>query len=108
MAQFDAVFERSPVRRAGRDGFVRNVCVALGNRGEAGAAASLALTLESDPSALVRMHAAWALGEIGRRLGAENASCSVKDVRDRLEGASRDDLDPSVREEANAALERLL
>jgi epoxyqueuosine reductase len=56
-------FEGSPVRRAGRDGFVRNVCVALGNRGDAGALPALREAAE-DPSTLVREHAVWAIERI--------------------------------------------
>jgi len=67
---FETLFAGSPIRRAGRDGFLRNVCVALGNKGEAAAVPALARALEHDPSPLVREHAAWALGEIaGRALG---------------------------------------
>jgi epoxyqueuosine reductase len=62
----------SAIRRAGRAGFARNVCVAIGNwlasappgePHEAGVDA-LAAAL-SDPEPLVRGHAAWALGRVG-------------------------------------------
>lgn len=66
-AGFETLFAGSAIRRAGRDGFVRNVCVALGNRGERAALPVLARTLEGDPSELVREHAAWAMGEIEAR-----------------------------------------
>ena len=62
--EFLARFEGSPVRRAGRDGFLRNVCVALGNRGESSALPALRTTAESDSSPLVREHAVWAIGRI--------------------------------------------
>ena len=101
--EFDALFEHSPIRRAGRAGFVRNVCVALGNRGEASAVPALARALEHDVAPLVRAHAAWALGEIARRLAAESAACSVEEVRARLERAAAADRDDEVREEACAA-----
>jgi epoxyqueuosine reductase len=52
------------VLRAGRGGFLRNVCVALGNAGRAGSVPALAATLD-DADPLVRAHAAWALGRIG-------------------------------------------
>jgi epoxyqueuosine reductase len=55
---------RSPVRRAGRVGFARNVCVGLGNSGLPEAVPVLASAL-SDPEPVVRAHAAWALGRIG-------------------------------------------
>jgi epoxyqueuosine reductase len=61
---FRKQFEGSPVRRAGRDGFLRNVCVALGNRGDRGALPALQETAEHDPSPLVREHARWAIERI--------------------------------------------
>lgn len=69
--EFRRRFEGSPVRRAGRNGLLRNVCVALGNRGDAAALPYLERVL-SDRSALVREHAAWAIGRIRRqKKGAE-------------------------------------
>ena len=70
---FQARFRGTPLLRARRDGFLRNVCVALGNRGDAGDAARLARTLAEDPSPLVRAHAAWALGRLGARSALEAA-----------------------------------
>ena len=52
------------VRRAGRAGLLRNVCVALGNWGADEAVPPLTAALE-DPEPLVREHAAWALGRVG-------------------------------------------
>jgi hypothetical protein len=49
------------------------------------------------------MHAAWALGEIGRRIAAGRAPCSVDDMRRVLETAAGD-VSAEVREEAAAAL----
>lgn len=57
-------FRNSPVKRAKRVGLQRNVCVALGNISDLAAVPALSKALESD-SALVRGHAAWALGRIG-------------------------------------------
>ena len=65
-------FRRSPIKRAKRVGLQRNVCVALGNIGDEAAVPALAKALESQ-DALVRGHAAWALGRIGGRGGR---SCS--------------------------------
>ena len=58
-------FEGTAVLRAGRDGFLRNVCVALGNRGLVADRPALEHALE-DSSSLVREHAAWALEQISR------------------------------------------
>jgi epoxyqueuosine reductase len=57
-------FKGSPVLRAKRRGFLRNVIVALGNLRCAEAVPPLIGMLE-DEEPLVRGHAAWALGEIG-------------------------------------------
>jgi epoxyqueuosine reductase len=57
---FRALFRRSPVKRIGRDRFVRNVLIAIGNSGDA----SLAVSAEErllDDSPLVRAMAVWAL-----------------------------------------------
>ena len=55
-----ALFQASPVKRAGRDRFVRNVLIAIGNSGEI-ALAEQAQNLLCDPSPLVRAMAVWAL-----------------------------------------------
>jgi epoxyqueuosine reductase len=61
--EFSRRFSSSPVRRVKRDGFVRNVVVALGNSGNREAVAPLVHAM-SDTSPLVRTHAAWALGQL--------------------------------------------
>lgn len=112
-AAFDALFEHSPVRRTGRAGFLRNVCVALGNRRRPESVAALAATLAREPDSLVRAHAAWALGEIGRhapnQAGASGAGGSTAHSRAlrELERAGARDPDAGVREEAREALARL-
>ncbi len=60
-AAFARAFRGSPVKRAKRDGLLRNVCVALGNQGGEEVVAVLTRALE-DRAPLVRGHAAWALG----------------------------------------------
>lgn len=65
-AEFAVRYRGRAIMRAKRDGFVRNVCVALGNVGTPSDVAALVETL-SDDSALVREHAAWALGRLGER-----------------------------------------
>jgi len=58
-------FVGSPITRPKRRGFLRNVCVALGNLRDPRAVPALARALAEDPEPLVRAHAAWALGRIG-------------------------------------------
>jgi epoxyqueuosine reductase len=62
-AAFRKLFAKSPVKRTGRDRFVRNVLIAIGNSGDAALAAG-ALRLLTDPSALVRGAAVWALSRL--------------------------------------------
>jgi epoxyqueuosine reductase len=62
-AAFAARFTGMAVLRAGRDGFLRNVCVALGNRADRADAPALE-RVTHDPSPLVREHAAWALARM--------------------------------------------
>ena len=59
-------FRNSPIKRAKRVGLQRNVCVALGNIGDPSAIPALVGALYSE-TPMVREHAAWALGRIGRR-----------------------------------------
>ncbi len=64
-AGFRALFAGSPIKRIGRDRFVRNVLIAIGNSGDARLAAGGATALLADPSPLVRAMAVWALLRLG-------------------------------------------
>lgn len=64
---FDATFGGTAVARAKRRGLARNATVALGNSGNRDAIPVLERSLREDPEAIVRAHAAWALGRIGGR-----------------------------------------
>jgi epoxyqueuosine reductase len=73
-AAFRARFAKNPVKRIGRDRFIRNVLYAIGNSGD-GALAAEAERLLDDESPLVRGAAVWALSrllppETFERLGA--------------------------------------
>ena len=63
---FRALFSKSPVKRIGRDRFIRNVLVAIGNSGDAGLAGE-ARRLLDDTSPLVRGAAVWALSQLIER-----------------------------------------
>jgi epoxyqueuosine reductase len=65
-AAFRALFTKSPVKRIGRDRFLRNVLIAIGNSGDA-ALAEEARRLLGDESPLVRGAAVWALGQLAPR-----------------------------------------
>ncbi|UUX51389.1 tRNA epoxyqueuosine(34) reductase QueG [Nisaea acidiphila] len=58
-AGFRARFSGSPVKRIGRDRFLRNVLIACGNSGDTNMISGIRPLL-SDPSPLVRAMAAWA------------------------------------------------
>ncbi|MEM6625768.1 MAG: tRNA epoxyqueuosine(34) reductase QueG [Pseudomonadota bacterium] len=62
-AAFREVFAGSPIKRIGRDRFVRNVLIAIGNSGAPGLAQSAEAQL-TDPSPLVRGAAVWALKQL--------------------------------------------
>jgi epoxyqueuosine reductase len=66
-AGFRALFRKSPVKRIGRDRFVRNVLIAIGNSDDASLAEE-ASRLAHDESPLVRAMAIWALKRLGAPL----------------------------------------
>ena len=62
-ASFRAMFTKSPVKRIGRDRFIRNVLIAIGNSGDVALAAN-ARALLDDENPLVRGAAVWALSRL--------------------------------------------
>ena len=92
---FAKQFRGTPIKRAKRGGLQRNICVALGNIGDAKAVPPLVEVLfSSEP--IVRTHAAWALGRIG-------GSLALAALRRRRLSES----EPSVCEEITVALQHL-
>ncbi len=61
---FRAMFSGSPVKRLGRDRFVRNVLIAIGNSAEAGLR-PVAARLTQDASPVVADAARWACNQLG-------------------------------------------
>jgi epoxyqueuosine reductase len=92
-AGFRAAFSGSPIKRIGRDRFLRNVLVAIGNSGDP-TLAPAAEPLLDDASPLVRGAAVWALG---RLLGPDGLQ--------RLASARTDDPEAEVREEWQAGFQ---
>jgi len=88
-ARFRALFAKTSIKRTGRDRFLRNVLIAIGNSGDATLAPD-ARRLLDDGSPLVRGAAVWALS----RLMPENEFAALK----------REDDDSSVNDEWSAAL----
>jgi epoxyqueuosine reductase len=94
---FNRKYKSSPLKRAKRRGYLRNITIALGNRvarGDHSAIAALVHTLHNDPDSLVRRHAAWALSQTNR-----------EDARRALEQAEAQEQDEAVREEIRQVLE---
>ncbi len=67
-ASFKQKFAGTPMLRTKRRGLLRNVCVALGNTGDARALPSLEKAM-NDGEPLIREHAAWAVEQILGRAG---------------------------------------
>ncbi|MCK1540746.1 tRNA epoxyqueuosine(34) reductase QueG [Bradyrhizobium sp. 179] len=90
-ASFRTLFKKSPVKRIGRDRFLRNVLIAIGNSGKPALSAE-ARRLLDDPSPLVRGAAVWALGQLVEREAFAEMRLQVLDRQP----------DESVREEWRA------
>ncbi len=91
-AAFRALFTKSPVKRIGRDRFLRNVLIAIGNSGDAALVDEARRSLD-DASPLVRGAAVWALGQLMAREDFE-------EMRSRTIATESDE---GVREEWRAA-----
>jgi epoxyqueuosine reductase len=68
--EFRNLFRNSPIERIRRRGFLRNVCVALGNVGTAEDLPALKHAVR-DPEPLIAEHAAWAMDRIRARFPSE-------------------------------------
>ena len=90
-AQFRTLFSKTSIKRTGRDRFVRNVLIAIGNSGDSTLAVD-AEHLLADASPLVRGAAVWALSKL---LSREKFTALSRQYRDS---------DVTVREEWSAAL----
>lgn len=77
-AAFRALFTRSPVKRIGRDRFLRNVLVAIGNSGD-DSLAEVAADLLADAAPLVRGAAIWALSELAPQRLADGPPATEAD-----------------------------
>jgi epoxyqueuosine reductase len=65
-SSFRVAFKGSPIKRVKRRGFLRNVCVALGNIGTPEDLIALQ-NAAADPEPLIAEHAAWAINQINHR-----------------------------------------
>jgi epoxyqueuosine reductase len=67
---FRQLFRKSPIKRIKRRGFLRNVCVALGNVGMREDLPALEKAA-ADPEPLIAEHARWALAQVRARVGED-------------------------------------
>jgi epoxyqueuosine reductase len=77
------------LRRVNRQQLMRNAAVAMGNCGDASVVPALHRALVENPSAMVRVHVAWALGRY-----------DTEEARQALRRAQDEDDAPEVRQEA--------
>ena len=87
-AAFRARFAGTPVKRTGRDRFVRNVLIAAGNSGDATLVPQVEALL-GDASPLVRAMAVWALSRLAPRLRRRRVRKSDAAARSRRSRARR-------------------
>jgi epoxyqueuosine reductase len=80
--EFNLKFKGSPIKRAKRRGYLRNVAVALGNSMDRTASAALSNAMLYDPEPLVRGHAAWALGRIGGEAARQALNLAIQNEPD--------------------------
>ena len=74
---FRILFAGSPVKRTGRDRFVRNVLIAAGNSGDVSLVPAV-VALLSDDAPVIRGAAVWALGQLDRKRFFDERSAREK------------------------------
>jgi epoxyqueuosine reductase len=90
--EFNRKFRRSPLLRAKRRGYLRNITIALGNTKDPSNISDLTNILLTEIEPSVRAHTAWALGQIG-----------TLEARLNLERAQKNEMDPAVLLEIDTA-----
>jgi epoxyqueuosine reductase len=78
-AGFKSRFQGSPILRTKRRGFLRNVCVALGNVGDETALPALEKAAE-DSEPLIAEHARWAVEQIALRRAEAGGTRGVEEI----------------------------
>jgi epoxyqueuosine reductase len=80
---FRMLFRNSPIKRIKRRGFLRNVCVALGNVGDPSDLAALERAT-TDPEPLIAEHAKWAIHRIRSRHGISPSHWGTTPAKSRV------------------------
>ena len=86
--EFRALFRNSPIKRIKRRGFLRNVCVALGNVGDDSDLPALEQSV-SDSEPLIAEHARWAIEQIRARHGTSPSDRRTRSTSSNPKSASR-------------------
>jgi epoxyqueuosine reductase len=93
--EFRKVFKHSPIKRAKRKGFIRNVIIAMGNSGNKAFIPYIEEALKDDEP-LIRAHAVWALWKVEGKGAYETLSHHLEN-----------ELDLMVREEIESILAKI-
>src|SRR5438876_7709915 len=78
-AEFRQLFKQSPIKRIKRRGFLRNVCVALGNIGDWSDIPALQRAA-ADQEPLIAQHAAWAIEQLRIRQSASRSDWQTRSM----------------------------
>jgi len=95
-------FRRSPIKRPGRAGLLRNVAIAMGNSADRSYVPLLINALD-DSEPLIRGHSAWALAQIVQ----ENPQSSDGEIVSKLEYHAAHESDGEVAKEIRSAITTL-
>jgi len=93
-------FRKSPIKRTGRAAFLRNVCIAMGNSGDATLIPALQGMLDDDEP-LIRGHAVWAIGVL---LGTTISDAEKTGVYDIFKNMKASETHQEVLKEIEAVL----
>lgn len=74
--EFNQRFKKSPVKRAKRRGYLRNLAVAVGNKGDENDVPILEITAQ-DEDLLVREHARWAVQKLKEKIASSSPRNSM-------------------------------
>jgi len=95
-------FRKSPIKRPGRAGLLRNVSIAMGNSDNAGYIPFLMNAL-NDSEPLIRGHSAWAIASLIK----QNPQTSDGEIVDQLEYHAAHETDAAVLQELHLAIQTL-
>ncbi len=83
--EFRRAFARSPIKRAKFRGWLRNLCIAMGNSGDSGFIPWLKRALHH-PEEVVREHAQWALDRCTKKRASDGAAAKAWEPASNADG----------------------